>query len=285
MRVSKERPNSSQLFLHIPVIHRGYIELFKAQSPKVSQLWVMDEDIIALDPLTEREMRRLEPKLVVEIVSSLNIFDEVKLVGLAQLSKFNAENLVIADDRLTDIVRQKYFPKTKVRIVSPFLRWDEKNVQKLNAVKADEVVSQAKFDHTIMKSANELADKSSDWFRQVGAVIVKDGKILFSAFNQRLPNDQSQYADGDPRNFVALNTDTHQRAVLHAEQSVIAQAAQEGISLKGTSLYVTTFPCPDCASLIAASGIKKCFYQSGYSSLYGEQFLKDAGVRLILVEE
>ena len=68
---------------------------------------------------------------------------------------------------------------------------------------------------------------------------------------------------------------------LHAEAGLIVEAAKKGISLEGATLYVTTFPCPNCAKLVAASGIKKLIYQDGYSVLDGEELLRSAGLIIV----
>ena len=70
-----------------------------------------------------------------------------------------------------------------------------------------------------------------------------------------------------------------------AEAGMIAEAAKKGVSLEGTEMYVTDFPCPVCAKQIAYSGVKKLYYTKGYSVLDGERILKDNGVRIIQVKK
>ena len=71
---------------------------------------------------------------------------------------------------------------------------------------------------------------------------------------------------------------------IHAEASLVGKAAKDGIRLNNTNLYVTTFPCPTCAKLVAEAGIKKVYYQDGYSLSDAEDILKNSGVELILVK-
>lgn len=71
---------------------------------------------------------------------------------------------------------------------------------------------------------------------------------------------------------------------LHAEAAIIAGAAKDGISLSGTDLYVSTFPCPGCARLVTAAGVARCFYAGGYSMLDGERIFDEGGVQLIFVD-
>jgi dCMP deaminase len=70
---------------------------------------------------------------------------------------------------------------------------------------------------------------------------------------------------------------------IHAEASLIAQAAREGISTKAAVLYVTDFPCPPCAKLIAGAGIAKLYFRTGYAVLDGEGVLAAAGVEVVQV--
>ena len=128
------------------------------------------------------------------------------------------------------------------------------------------------------------AGYSADWYRQVGAVVVKNKQVLVSGYNKRQPTPHSAYIEDDPRNFLTYGEDTHLRHTLHAEQDVIAQAAKNGISLDGAEMYVTTFPCPDCAANIAASGIKKCYFSEGYAQLDGEKILRQSGIEIIQVK-
>jgi dCMP deaminase len=65
---------------------------------------------------------------------------------------------------------------------------------------------------------------------------------------------------------------------------VIAQAARAGRALDGADLYVTTFPCPACARLIAASGFRRCYFTGPYSVLEGDHILRAADVGLFRVD-
>ena len=129
------------------------------------------------------------------------------------------------------------------------------------------------------------AEKSTDWWRQVGGVVVKDGEIILSRTNKHVPSPHQAYADGDPRNTSHKGEDLDKYTTIHAEAGMIAEAAKKGVSLEGTEMYVTDFPCPVCAKQIAYSGVKKLYYTKGYSVLDGERILKDNGVRIIQVKK
>jgi dCMP deaminase len=65
---------------------------------------------------------------------------------------------------------------------------------------------------------------------------------------------------------------------------LVARAAQQGRSLAGADLYVSTFPCPGCARLVAEAGFRRCFFAGPYAVLDGEDVLRAAGVALIWVD-
>jgi dCMP deaminase len=71
---------------------------------------------------------------------------------------------------------------------------------------------------------------------------------------------------------------------IHAEASVVGRAARYGISLDGAELYVTTFPCPACARLIAEAGFRRCYFSGAYSVLDGDGILHAAGIELVWVD-
>jgi dCMP deaminase len=134
-----------------------------------------------------------------------------------------------------------------------------------------------------MRQLFKEAAKSSDMWRQVGAAILKRKKTVLIAHNHHLPSEQSHYVHGDPRNNFHKGEHIEISTAFHAEASLIAEAAKRGIQLEGLDMYVTTFPCPPCAKLIAHSGIKHLYFAEGYSVLDGEAILKGAGVELILL--
>jgi dCMP deaminase len=136
----------------------------------------------------------------------------------------------------------------------------------------------------MIKILREEAEKSSDWWRQVGGLIVKDGSIISKTHNRHVPHEQTPYIDGDPRADFSKGVNLELSTAIHCEAFLIADAAHKGVSLLGAEMYVTTFPCPPCAKLIAYSGIKKLYYADGYGVLDGERILKNRGVDIIFVK-
>lgn len=273
------------LILYVPVLHRGYLNLFSKYAKKVDVLFILDADLIKEFTALHGEIRMLPPALVRNIVSGLKLFKRVELLSRTktkQLGKIKI-NLTISDEEITRKVLKKYLPAKKIIVDSAFLRWDEKNIAS-SAKPKYAAISKNPFDRKIIEIAKKEGRKSSDWWRQVGAVLARGKKILLQNHNQHVPSEHLQYTEGDPRDFIKAGIMNELTTALHAEQMVIAEAGRKGIKLQGTSLYTNVFPCPMCAKLIAYSGIKKCYFSSGVASLDGERILKSKGVRLILVK-
>ena len=134
-----------------------------------------------------------------------------------------------------------------------------------------------------MDSAASAAERSPDWWRQVGAVLARDGKIILTAYNTHLPSEQMAYVCGDPRSNFNAGEHIDASLAIHAEIAILAEAARRGIITEGCDLYVTTFPCPPCANAWANAGIKRLFYRGGYSLVAGAEALRSRGVELFTV--
>ena len=104
-----------------------------------------------------------------------------------------------------------------------------------------------------MRVAAETAALSKDPNTKVGAVAVRDRRILAVGFNG-LPigvhDDPLRYQDRERKLLM----------IVHAEANVVADAANRGVTLDGCTLYVTHPPCPHCCGLIIQSGIDRVFY-------------------------
>ena len=110
----------------------------------------------------------------------------------------------------------------------------------------------------LMRQAYETASKSSCVSRQVGALIVRDDRIISEGYNDTpkgFINCCEIFEEGDPAHHEWSNI--HE---IHAEMNSIVWAARKGISVEDSVMYSTTKPCLQCTKNIIASGIKKIFY-------------------------
>ncbi|MBI2592576.1 MAG: hypothetical protein HYW37_00210 [Candidatus Colwellbacteria bacterium] len=270
------------IVLYIPVLHEGYLEFFKKHND-ADILYILGEDFIDEFSGIHKEIRALSPETIKKLVESLSLFKSVKVLGKKSLSEIGDSEIVTADEAISLNFVNKYFPKNRVFYDNIFLRWDEKNVYSENLPQEAEV-SDSDFDRKIMELAKKQAEKSSDWWRQVGAVIVKDGKVILEDVSHHLPSDHISYIEGNPRDFIEAGTKRDLSTSIHVEQLLVGEAARRGLSLEGTSIYINVFPCVPCAQIISQSGIKKCYFQTGNAYLNVERVFRMAGVKLILVK-
>jgi len=123
-----------------------------------------------------------------------------------------------------------------------------------------------------MDIAERVAQRSTCPRRAVGAVIVKQKRILATGYNGA-PSGMDHCVD-----VGCLMVDDHCVRTLHAEQNAIIQAAQFGVSTKGAEIYCTSSPCLSCAKMIINAGVEKVWYTEGYPDYMAFRFLKEAGV-------
>ncbi len=132
-----------------------------------------------------------------------------------------------------------------------------------------------------------VKERSTCLRRQVGALIVKDKRILATGYNGAPVGCRHCLDIGCLRD--ELNVPSGQRHEIcratHAEQNAIAQAAYAGISVKEGIMYVTTQPCILCAKLIINAGIIKVVFKGDYPDKLAMELLKEAGVRVVKYEE
>jgi len=141
-----------------------------------------------------------------------------------------------------------------------------------------------KFVEYFMDIARRTAELSYARRLQVGAVIVKDDKIISIGYNG-MPagwdndcEDQVYEQDGF---HITLTTKPE---VLHAETNAIAKLARSNESGLDSDMFITHAPCLDCAKLIYQSGIKRVFYSEAYRDDAGMQFLKKSGIDVTNVQ-
>jgi len=270
---------------YVPALHQGYLNFFRNHP---GRLYILGSEFTRQAPRLDRDIRALDPEEAAEAVRSLKIFSDVKVLSPENLDEVqNAETVVMPEDEVSRAFAEAHLEEKTVEYIPVFLRWDRTISTQENEISPGRIVSRGEFDREIMSQAKKESEKSLDWWRQIGAVLVKDGKPIITDHNTPLPSEYSLNAFGDPRsNFDAEEKEyKHIGKFIHAEAKVIAEAAKQGISTKDASLYVTTFPCPACARSIAVAGIRKLYYESGYSVLDAEDILESAGVEIIQIKE
>lgn len=113
--------------------------------------------------------------------------------------------------------------------------------------------------HSLISKASRL---------QVGACLVTTDSVMLGGVN------------GQPRELGNLCEEdgTTKLSVIHAELNCVLKAAREGVSVKGSTMYVTHSPCESCASMLISAGVCRVVYKDEYRSLRGIELLLQAGV-------
>ena len=140
-----------------------------------------------------------------------------------------------------------------------------------------------KWNKRFMELTEHIATWSSCLRRQVGAVIVKDKRIMTTGYNGAPVGVKTCVEKGFClRNQMNVQSGTHAEIcyAAHAEQNAIIQAARMGISVENATLYCTHQPCVICAKMIINSGITRVVYSQGYPDEFSLQMFEEAGVKL-----
>jgi dCMP deaminase len=130
------------------------------------------------------------------------------------------------------------------------------------------------WDEYFLEIAFSVAERSTCDRAHVGAVLVRDKRILSTGYN------------GSPAGLPHcdevghLIVDGHCVRTLHAEQNAIIQSALHGVGSEGATAYVTHQPCLTCAKMLINAGIRRVVYAGNYPDTYSRQFLAEANVQL-----
>lgn len=138
------------------------------------------------------------------------------------------------------------------------------------------------WDRYFLDIAGLVGRRSTCRRRSVGAVLVKERRILATGYNGA-PTGLGHCLDlGCLREeYNVPSGERHELCRgLHAEQNAIIQAALHGVSVKGATLYCTNHPCVICAKMIINAGAVKVIFEEGYSDRLSEEMLKEAGIEM-----
>lgn len=148
-------------------------------------------------------------------------------------------------------------------------------------------VSRPTWNEYFASITKQVAMRSTCLRRKVGAIVVKDKRILTTGYNG---------APMGVRNCLEIGSCLRQQLEipsgqrheicrgLHAEQNAVLQAAYHGVSIRDSVIYTTTQPCVMCAKMIINSGIRKIYYFEEYPDPLALELLREARVKLIKLE-
>lgn len=161
-----------------------------------------------------------------------------------------------------------------------------------NTVKRYRILSggeemRASWDEYFMEIAEIVKTRSTCLRRQVGAVIVKDHRIITTGYNGA-PSGLKHCTEIGGCERQRLNIPSGQRhelcRALHAEQNAIIQAAKLGISTDGGTAYITLQPCVICAKMLVNAGITRIVHKGEYPDELSAQILEEAQIEIVIME-
>jgi dCMP deaminase len=135
---------------------------------------------------------------------------------------------------------------------------------------------QLAIDRRYLQMAGIWATNSYCKRRKVGALIVKDKMIISDGYNGTPSGFENECED---------ENDNTKSYVLHAEANAITKVAKSSNSSEGSTLYITTSPCMECAKLIIQAGIIRVVYQEKYRITDGLELLERARIELVHIPD
>lgn len=138
------------------------------------------------------------------------------------------------------------------------------------------------WDEYFMQIARLVAQRATCLRRKVGAVIVKDKRMLATGYNGAPSGLKHCLEIGCLREKLKIPSGQRHELCrgLHGEQNAIIQASLYGISVKGSSIYITNQPCVICAKMLINAGISEIIISDAYPDEMAMEFLKEAGIRV-----
>jgi dCMP deaminase len=141
-----------------------------------------------------------------------------------------------------------------------------------------------KFIRAYMDVAQRFSELSSAKRLQVGAIVVKDDRIISIGYNG-MPSGW----DNNCEDYIQLSDDTittkTKPEVIHAEANAIAKLAKGNESGDGSTMFLTHAPCIDCAKQMYAMGVKTVYYRDSYKSDEGLTFLEKCSIMVSQIEK
>jgi dCMP deaminase len=136
------------------------------------------------------------------------------------------------------------------------------------------------WDEYFMKITHLVSERSTCMRRKVGAIIVKDKRIISTGYNGAPRGLAHCLEIGCLREQLEIPSgERHEMCRgAHAEQNAIIQAASSGISMEGATMYCTTAPCSTCAKMIINAGIERLVLGGRYPDQLGEDLISEAGI-------
>ena len=143
------------------------------------------------------------------------------------------------------------------------------------------MATQQQLDKVYMQNAVNMATLSHAVRKKVGCILVTPENLQIGAYNGQ-PSGWDNGCEGthttDDPHFKPSEYLVTKSTVIHAELNAILHAARQGISIKGSTIYISLSPCSACSAMIAQAGIKRVVYKEEYRDTSGIDLLKEHGI-------
>ena len=139
------------------------------------------------------------------------------------------------------------------------------------------------WDTYFMDMAKLASRRSSCLRRAVGAVLVKDRRLLATGYNGVPSGVTHCEVTGCLRDKLKVPSGERHELCrgLHAEQNAIIQAAYHGVSIRGAHLYCTNLPCIICAKMLINAGVRRVVYLEGYADSLAQEMFAEVGLETV----
>lgn len=277
--------HNSVLVAYVPVLHEGYLRWFRSHTSS-DFLFVLPSSYFGEERWIAKDIRALATG---DLLHSLQGFRDIPgaLVMTPEVLAEVREKkplIFMPDDADMRTFASHYLSGVPITWESVFLRWDRRKVEAESTVEVDSVVSKVQA-AVFLDIIHGEAAHSPDFWLQVGALAVRDNKVIATAYNTHMPHEHTVYAAGDPRMFFSRGVGTDLSCADHAERVLIGRAARDGVRLCEADLFLTVFPCPACAYQIVDAGFRTVYFSEGYSLLDAADILRKAGIALVRVQK
>ena len=166
--------------------------------------------------------------------------------------------------------------------------YDGLQITSILLLKMENKIARPSWNQYFASITKQVASRSTCLRRKVGAIIVKEKRILTTGYNGAPKGTRNCLEIGHclREQLKIPSGQRHEMCrALHAEQNAIIQAAYHGVKIASSSIYTTTQPCVMCAKMLINSGIKSIYYFEDYPDPLAIQLLEEAKVVQIKIEE
>ena len=145
------------------------------------------------------------------------------------------------------------------------------------------LVDRPDWDEYFMDMADLAATRASCLRRKVGAVLVKNKKVLATGYNGAPKDIPHCEVTGCLREEMKVPSGERHEICrgVHAEQNLVAQAAFHGVKTEGSTVYCTHQPCIICTKILINAGVDKIYYKNAYSDEFAEKLLEESNIELL----